>query len=105
MVRAGQASERAKNKALHDYELAKAYPQRYPHNGDSIGIEVVGDYLGDLDKKDRAFVPPTQAQRESVAKLVEALKTRFGLKNEDVYHHADISYKDKNRTEGKGLGY
>ena len=39
-----------------------------------------------------------------MANLVESLKTRSGLKSEDVYHHADISYKDKKGTEGKGLG-
>ncbi len=86
---------------LHRHELTKAYPDRFPHNGDSIGIEVVGDY----DKTQAAFVPPTAAQLASVGRLVEALKQRFALTNGDVFHHAAISYKDKASTEGKGLGY
>ena len=100
-VMAAGARTGRKYPALHDYELTKDYPARYPYNGDSIGIEVVGVY----DTPQLAFVPPTQAQLKSVGSLVEALKTKFGLTNADIYHHGVISYKDDAHTEGKGLGY
>jgi N-acetyl-anhydromuramyl-L-alanine amidase AmpD len=88
-------------KGLHKHEVAKAYPDRYPYNADSIGIEVVGRY----DPKTKAFEPATKAQLDSVHRLVEGLKTSFGLTNADVYQHGQISYKDPGRTEGSGLGY
>ena len=71
----------------------KDYPDRYPTNQDAIGIEIVG----------RDYTKATPEQLSAVRDLVEALKDRFGLSNDDVYAHGTISYKDP--QEGSNLGY
>jgi uncharacterized Zn-binding protein involved in type VI secretion/N-acetyl-anhydromuramyl-L-alanine amidase AmpD len=86
---------------LSEFEIKKQYPKRYPYNRDSIGIEVAGEY----DVVVKAFASPTEAQIRSVARLVELLKSKYGLTNKDIYHHGEISYKDEMHTEGKNLGY
>ena len=90
-----------RTKDVHRHELKKNYPDRYPVNEDSIGIEVTGSY----NKKAPAFEKPTDGQLDSVKALVEALLAKFNLTLSDVFHHGKISYKDKNYTEGADLGY
>lgn len=82
--------------ALHKHESAKAYPDRYPNNTDSVGIEVVGEY----DDKAKTWGGPTATQKEVIKKLVDRLKTCCGLDNDDIYEHDKISYK----TSGEGAG-
>jgi hypothetical protein len=84
---------------LNTYEQNQTYPRRYPTNEDSIGIEVVANY----DKATNTFEAPTEAQRQSIMRLVEALKTEYGLDASDIYQHDKISYKTDG--EGAGLGY
>lgn len=79
---------------VYKHELNKSYPSRYPHNGDSIGIEVVGNY--DNSSKTWDVVPTAQA--DAVAYLVNLLKKELNLTNADIYTHEKISYK----TEGEG---
>lgn len=83
-------------KKLHDHEAAKAYPDRYPMNGDSVGIEVVGSY----NAKTKTWDAPTPEQKASIAKLVGMLQSEYGLQNKDVFQHDKISYK----TPGEGAG-
>jgi hypothetical protein len=90
-----------KNVEINLLEAKKDYPQRYPNNSDSIGIEVVGNY----NKTAKAYEPATAAQLASVRTLVEALKTSYNLTNKDIYYHGVISHKDDAHTEGTGLGY
>lgn len=89
-----------KKHAVHDLEKNKHYPDRYPMNEDSIGIEVVGMY-----NEQTGYGPPTDEQLESVKKLVEVLKEQFSLTNDDVYAHTLIATKDEKNTEGLFLGY
>jgi len=96
-----------KGKGLHsklvdqtNWEInTKDYPDRYPYNGDSIGIEVVGKFDGDT----KQFAPPTEAQLNSVHRLVASLQRKYELTDDDVYTHGGISYKQE--SEGQGLGY
>ncbi|MDN5780468.1 MAG: N-acetylmuramoyl-L-alanine amidase [Luteimonas sp.] len=80
----------------HDHEKNKAYPDRYPVNKDSVGIEVVAMY----DESTRTWDEPTAAQTESIKTLVRILKNAYRLEDADLYAHDTISRK----TEGEGKG-
>ncbi len=80
----------------HRYEKIKPYPARYPINDDSIGIEVVGMYQESAGLWD----PATDAQRDSVSRLVGILKKEYSLTDADIYEHDKISRK----TAGEGAG-
>jgi N-acetyl-anhydromuramyl-L-alanine amidase AmpD len=84
-----------KVKQLHDHEMKKAYPKRYPSNDDSIGIEVVGKPVKGI------YEDPTDKQAESVKWLVAGLLGLFSLTTDDVYRHPQVSYKDA--TEAKNV--
>lgn len=87
---------RAKNLSRH--ELGKAYPQRYPSNHDSLGIEVVGLF----QPTQKAFEAPTPEQLKSVKYLVDILVKQFGLNLlGDVYAHGAIARKEV--SEGASL--
>ncbi len=80
---------------IHNHEKVKSYPDRYPKNSDSIGIEVVGDYNATTEQWDS--IPTIQA--EAVACVVNFLIKHYNLSTaDDIYEHEDISYK----TEGEG---
>lgn len=83
-------------RAVGRLEATRPYPERYPTNGDSIGIEVVGRY----NAATRTWDAPTPEQRASINRLVGSLQTNFGLNDNDVYQHDVISRK----TPGEGAG-
>jgi N-acetyl-anhydromuramyl-L-alanine amidase AmpD len=85
----------AKVKQLHEHEMQKSYPNRYPSNDDSLGIEVVGKPTKGI------YEDPTDQQAASVKWLVAGLLDLFGLTTEDVYRHPQVSYKDA--TEAKSV--
>ena len=75
--------------AIDAHERAKPYPDRYPVNGDSIGIELVGMHIDD-----RNYEAVTAAQNTSLQWLIDVLYAQFNLKPEDVYRHPTVSYKN-----------
>jgi N-acetylmuramoyl-L-alanine amidase len=79
---------------VHDNEVEKSYPTRFPYNSDAIGIEVVGKY----NSVTKSWTPLTNEQIESTAYLVNVLKMNLNLSFADVYTHEEISYK----TAGEG---
>lgn len=105
-------------KQIHDNvrkeeEKNFTYPNRYPINSESIGIEVVGKAnnlkILPIDKKYPQIIfntatwdTPTQAQKDSIKNLVEILKEEYNLSDDDIYEHDDIS-PQKVRGEAKGL--
>jgi N-acetyl-anhydromuramyl-L-alanine amidase AmpD len=76
-------SLRVKN--LHAHENAKNYPDRYPTNNDSVGIEIVGS----ADSKSKSYEAVNATQNASLKWLVNELSINLG----DVYRHPTISYK------------
>jgi N-acetyl-anhydromuramyl-L-alanine amidase AmpD len=80
---------------LHEHEMKKAYPNRYPTNDDSVGIEVVGKPIKGI------YEDPTDKQAESVRWLVAGLLELFALGTDDVYRHPEVSRKDA--TEAKNV--
>ena len=85
------------NAAKHTEELKKEYPNRYPYNRDSIGIEVVAFW----DKDTALWDEATPQQLESVKKVVQILQQEYNLNDEDLYQHQCIAYKTSG--EGKNL--
>ena len=83
-------------RAVSRIESSRPYPERYPTNADSIGIEVVGRYHPATQQWDA----PTPEQTAAIHHLMESLQRNFGLTNEDVYEHDVISRK----TPGEGAG-
>jgi len=83
-------------RAVSRVESTRPYPERYPTNGDSVGIEVVGRY----NAATQTWDPPTGAQTASIRQLVGTLQNNFGLTDHDVYQHDVISRK----TPGEGAG-
>lgn len=91
-------------------ELNKNYPNRYPINSDSVGIEVAGlwtktsgketsgKYKGELKGK---WDDLTKKQEEAVVCLCQMLKQHYSLSNSDIYAHDDI----KPKTKGEGSDY
>ncbi len=76
-------------KALDAHERAKTYPQRYPINGDSIGIEIVGR---SIDAK--TYESVTSEQNNSLQWLTGELYAHFSISQQDVYRHPAVSYKN-----------
>ena len=82
--------------AVHRIESGRSYPQRYPTNGDSVGIEVVATY----DQRTQTWQAPSEQQTASIRRLVGILQRNYGLDDHDIYQHDAISYK----TQGEGAG-
>jgi N-acetyl-anhydromuramyl-L-alanine amidase AmpD len=79
----------AQIEALNKHERSKNYPDRYPVNSDSIGIEIVGRHIDDSH-----YQAVTAQQNASLQWLVNELYGHFNLKGGDVYRHSDVSYKN-----------
>ena len=74
---------------LHAAEKVKSYPDRYPLNSDSIGIEIVGNY----DKKSKVYESVGALQNQSLQWLIGELFTLFAITKADIYRHPEVSYK------------
>jgi len=80
-------SARIRNVSLHESE--KNYPDRYPTNEDSLGIEIVGAF----DAKSDMYENVNKKQNDSLTWLIEALDAKLSLTTDDVYAHGAIGYK------------
>ncbi|HEX3048079.1 MAG TPA: peptidoglycan recognition family protein [Bacillota bacterium] len=87
-----------KIKKLNDYEREKKYPDRYPYNADSIGIEIVGK-ANDNNTGNKIYENLTKEQQEALSKLLTYLFSKFSLSKSDVYRHPEVSYKNETEAE------
>lgn len=85
-------SVRAKN--LHLHEKNKTYPDRYPLNEDSIGIEVVGRAKKSATSAREVYESVNAVQNSSLKWLINELYILLNLRDDDVYRHPDISRKN-----------
>lgn len=76
---------------LHEHESDKAYPDRYPTNEDSLGIEIVSAFNDKADTYDSV----NKSQNDSLTWLVGTLESLLTLGDADVYTHGAIGYKQK----------
>lgn len=74
---------------LDKHERKKGYPDRYPLNEDSIGIEIVGNY----NKSKKIYDGVTGLQNQSLGWLISELFTHFSITKADIYRHPEVSYK------------
>lgn len=78
-------------KQLHDHESDKPYPDRYPTNDDSLGIEIVSAF----NEKANAYDSVNKLQNDSLSWLISTLEGLLALGDADVYTHGAIGYKQK----------
>lgn len=78
------------------HELEKDYPDRFPHNHDALGIEIVGA----LSTQSEIYELPNEAQQQSLFWLVDQLVAAFELTLSDIYAHGKIAHKDPKQSEG-----
>ena len=96
-TRGGQAEWRGPIvRAVSRIESTRPYPERYPTNKDSIGIEVVARY----QPATQTWESPTPEQAAAIKRLMGSLQRNFALSDRDVYEHDVISRK----TPGEGSG-
>lgn len=84
-----------------DEERKKKFPERYPSNEDSIGIELVGQAQPskDPDIKGEIYETVTEAQNTSLKWLVFELTVTLGLPISEIYRHPVVSYKNPTEAE------
>lgn len=81
--------------AIDKYERQKKYPNRFPVNSDSIGIELVGRHIDD-----NTYEAVTSLQNISLQWLIDELYIHLGLDKDDVYRHPTVSYKNFGEAAG-----
>ncbi|MDA8453846.1 N-acetylmuramoyl-L-alanine amidase [Acidovorax sp. GBBC 3334] len=104
---------RAGYQQIHDSEMSKSVPARYPSNADSIGIEIVGVAIppapgsipSSLQGRSReryieehsTYEAVNGPQKMSLQYLIDELAQFLSIPKTEVHRHPDVSYK--NRTE------
>ncbi|WP_232447524.1 N-acetylmuramoyl-L-alanine amidase [Burkholderia ubonensis] len=78
--------------ALTRYEMKKTFPDRFPSNGDSIGIELVGKAIG--PEKQEVYEAVTDQQNASLKWLVAELVDTFKVSAQEIYRHPEIGRKN-----------
>ncbi|MFK8260562.1 N-acetylmuramoyl-L-alanine amidase [Erwinia sp. AnSW2-5] len=90
-----------RTKEISDREKAKTWPDRFPANTDSIGIEIVGAAYkkdpSDKNAKEYIYEAVTEQQNQSLKWLINELKDTFGIRVNEIFRHPDIARK--NETE------
>jgi N-acetyl-anhydromuramyl-L-alanine amidase AmpD len=92
--------------AEHKRESAKAVPDRYPSNKDSIGIELVGGLnpgKPDEPAEKRTYETVTTEQNVSLTWLVQGLRDLFSVPPTEVFRHPMVSRK--NPTEAASASW
>lgn len=79
----------ARIKEIDRIERQKDYPERFPVNSDSIGIEIVGRHIDDS-----AYEALSARQSEALLWLLDLLYEHLELGSADVFRHPEVSYKN-----------
>lgn len=78
-----------KIRALSSHEFKKAWPDRYPSNGDALGIELVGQFMAAQKQFEAATAPQNAALKWLIQEVVRTLNVPMA----EIFRHPDISYK------------
>jgi len=78
------------------HELKKDYPARFPHNHDSLGIEIVGM----ISNQKEVYETPNELQLTALSWLLDELISTYNITIKDIFSHGKIAHKDKNKSEG-----
>ncbi|TRX74748.1 peptidoglycan recognition protein family protein [Pseudomonas mangiferae] len=76
--------------AIDKLERQKTYPDRYPTNSDSVGIELVGKF----EKTTNAYQAVSAQQNTSLQYLIDIVYELYSITSNDVYKHPQVSYKN-----------
>lgn len=79
----------ARIREIDHIERAKAYPDRFPVNSDSIGIELVGRHIDD-----NTYEAVTVEQNTALRWLLDQLYTHLSIGADDTFRHPAVSYKN-----------
>ncbi|WP_263140761.1 N-acetylmuramoyl-L-alanine amidase [Pseudomonas sp. RIT-PI-AD] len=91
-------------RAEHLREQAKAAPDRYPSNQDSIGIELVGETVPNpsfgrvAGAAERNFVTVTDAQNASLKWLIGEISSTLRVPMMEVFRHPTVSRKTESEA-------
>ena len=83
-----------KYKKLSHLEQKKSYPERYPANFDSLGIEVVGKPVSG-EGENAIYETVNDAQNSALKWLVYELSDTLKISMSEVFRHPEVSYKVK----------
>jgi len=79
----------------HQNEKVKTYPDRFPSNDDSIGIELVGESFVTGPKGTKIdFVDLTDKQRESLKWLLRELAETLKVPLTEIFRHPVVAFKE-----------
>ncbi len=83
-----------KPKQTSNIEYGKSFPDRYPANTDSIGIEIVG-LAKKINPSDQyaTFEPVNDLQNAALKWLVKELAETLNVRMTEIYRHSDIARK------------
>lgn len=76
--------------AIDKLERDKNYPDRYPTNSDSIGIELVGKY----EQVSKTYQIVSSQQNTALQYLIDIIYSLYQITSKDVYRHPQVSYKN-----------
>jgi len=83
-----------KYKKLSHLGQKKSYPERYPANFDSLGIEVVGKPVSG-EGENAIYETVNDAQNSALKWLVYELSDTLKISMSEVFRHPEVSYKVK----------
>lgn len=81
-------------KEISDIEREKTFPDRFPNNTDSIGIEIVGVAVQVKGKPDPVYETVNEKQNDALKWLVAELSSKFNVPMTEVHRHPDIGRKN-----------
>lgn len=79
-------------RALSSHETSKDFPERFPANSDSIGIELVGASSGKKGEEEYEHV--TEQQNASLKWLIGELTSSLEVSMQEIYRHPEIGRKN-----------
>ncbi|MFC0139402.1 N-acetylmuramoyl-L-alanine amidase [Erwinia mallotivora] len=77
---------RAGKENVSRLEHKKPFPERFPFNTDSIGIEIVG-FAYEKGEKEPVYEPVNQEQNDSLRWLVKQLAETLNVSMSEIYRH------------------
>lgn len=80
---------------ISDIERGKDFPERFPNNTDSIGIEIVGVAVQVKGKSEPVYETINDKQNESLKWLVTELSAKLSVTMTEVHRHPDVGRKNK----------
>ncbi|MGN7972194.1 peptidoglycan recognition protein family protein [Serratia sp. 22264] len=83
-----------KYKQLSRLEQKKPYPERYPANFDSLGVEIVGKPTSG-EGENAVYEKINDAQNSSLRWLIAELTDTLKVSMTEIFRHPEVSYKVK----------